>query len=260
MTSFSDDFYRINKLPPYVFAVVNEMKARCGPQQLDVVDFGMGNPDGATPRPIVSKLVEAVRNPRNHRYSVVPGHPPPARGNRQALQEELRRRSGPQHGGHRHHWGQGRCVPPVVRRHRTRRRGRLAESLLPHPPVWRDHGRGPGLHDAYARSGHFPESPGGSLSHGREEAAHDPDFVSAQSDDSVRGSGLLQGDHPPGLLSRHHGGARFRLRGPRLRRLRSAQHSPGGRSQGSRRRDLLHVEELQHGGLARRILSGQPAR
>ena len=70
-----DEFYRIAKLPPYVFAVVNEMKARLRAQQYDVVDFGMGNPDGATPRPIVNKLIEAARNPRNHRYSVSRGIP-----------------------------------------------------------------------------------------------------------------------------------------------------------------------------------------
>jgi alanine-synthesizing transaminase len=75
MTPFSDDFYRIGKLPPYVLAVVTEMKARLRAAQLDVVDFGMGNPDGATPRPVVSKLVEAVRNPRNHRYSLSRGIP-----------------------------------------------------------------------------------------------------------------------------------------------------------------------------------------
>lgn len=71
----ADQFYRIGKLPPYVFAVVNEMKARLRAQQYDVVDFGMGNPDGATPRPIVNKLIEAARNPRNHRYSVSRGIP-----------------------------------------------------------------------------------------------------------------------------------------------------------------------------------------
>lgn len=71
----ADEFYRIGKLPPYVFAVVNEMKARLRAQQYDVVDFGMGNPDGATPRPIVNKLIEAARNPRNHRYSVSRGIP-----------------------------------------------------------------------------------------------------------------------------------------------------------------------------------------
>lgn len=75
MLSGSDDFYRIKKLPPYVFAVVNEMKARLRAEQKDVVDFGMGNPDGSTPRAVVSKLVEAARNPRNHRYSMSKGIP-----------------------------------------------------------------------------------------------------------------------------------------------------------------------------------------
>jgi len=75
MSGSSEQFYRIGKLPPYVFAVVNEMKARLRAEQKDVVDFGMGNPDGATPRPIVSKLVEAARAPKNHRYSVSKGIP-----------------------------------------------------------------------------------------------------------------------------------------------------------------------------------------
>src|ERR1700749_3302219 len=72
MTS-NDEFYRIQKLPPYVFAVINEMKAKARAAQLDVVDLGMGNPDGATPQVVVEKLVEAARNPRNHRYSVSRG-------------------------------------------------------------------------------------------------------------------------------------------------------------------------------------------
>src|SRR5712671_3017271 len=71
----AQEFYRIKKLPPYVFAVINEMKAKARAAQLDVVDLGMGNPDGATPRPIVGKLVEAARNPRNHRYSASRGIP-----------------------------------------------------------------------------------------------------------------------------------------------------------------------------------------
>jgi len=75
MGSLPDEFYRISKLPPYVFAVVNEMKAKLRAAQYDVVDFGKGNPDGATPRPIVSKLAEAARNPKNHRYSVSRGIP-----------------------------------------------------------------------------------------------------------------------------------------------------------------------------------------
>lgn len=75
MSLSNEEFYRISKLPPYVFAVVNEMKAKLRADQQDVVDFGMGNPDGPTPRPIVNKLIEAARNPRNHRYSVSKGIP-----------------------------------------------------------------------------------------------------------------------------------------------------------------------------------------
>jgi alanine-synthesizing transaminase len=75
MSLSNEEFYRISKLPPYVFAVVNEMKAKLRADQQDVVDFGMGNPDGPTPRVIVNKLVEAARNPRNHRYSMSKGIP-----------------------------------------------------------------------------------------------------------------------------------------------------------------------------------------
>ncbi|MCU1295375.1 MAG: aminotransferase [Bryobacterales bacterium] len=71
----SDDFYRIKKLPPYVFAVINELKAKARAANLDIVDMGMGNPDGATPQPVVEKMIEAVRNPRNHRYSLSRGIP-----------------------------------------------------------------------------------------------------------------------------------------------------------------------------------------
>jgi alanine-synthesizing transaminase len=69
------EFYRIQKLPPYVFAVINEMKAKARAAGMDVVDLGMGNPDGETPRIVVDKLVEAARNPRNHRYSMSRGIP-----------------------------------------------------------------------------------------------------------------------------------------------------------------------------------------
>src|SRR3569833_2996143 len=71
----SDDFYRIHKLPPYVFAVINELKAKARAANLDIVDMGMGNPDGATTQPNVDKLIEAARNPRNHRYSLSKGIP-----------------------------------------------------------------------------------------------------------------------------------------------------------------------------------------
>jgi len=75
MSTHPEEFYRIQKLPPYVFAVINEMRAKARAAQIDVIDLGMGNPDGATPRPIVNKLIEASRNARNHRYSQSRGIP-----------------------------------------------------------------------------------------------------------------------------------------------------------------------------------------
>src|SRR6266702_1454574 len=69
MPESTQEFYRIQKLPPYVFAVINEMKAKARAAQQDVIDLGMGNPDGATPRIIVNKMIDAARNPRNHPYS-----------------------------------------------------------------------------------------------------------------------------------------------------------------------------------------------
>ncbi|MFN8703249.1 MAG: aminotransferase class I/II-fold pyridoxal phosphate-dependent enzyme, partial [Rhodospirillales bacterium] len=70
-----DDFYRIKRLPPYVFAEVNAQKAKARAVGDDVVDLGMGNPDLPTPAHIVAKLSEAVQDPRTHRYSVSRGIP-----------------------------------------------------------------------------------------------------------------------------------------------------------------------------------------
>jgi alanine-synthesizing transaminase len=75
MALSTEEYYRIQKLPPYVLAVVTAMKAKLRAAGQDVVDFGMGNPDGATPQPVVDKLIEAARNPRNHRYSLSRGIP-----------------------------------------------------------------------------------------------------------------------------------------------------------------------------------------
>ena len=69
------EFYRIKRLPPYVFAEVNAMKAKARAAGDDIIDFGMGNPDSATPAHIVDKLIETVRDPRTHRYSNSRGIP-----------------------------------------------------------------------------------------------------------------------------------------------------------------------------------------
>ncbi|HBK79055.1 MAG TPA: alanine transaminase [Nitrospinae bacterium] len=67
------EFQRITRLPPYVFAAVDELKLSARQRGEDVIDFGMGNPDLPTPPHIVEKLVEAAANPRNHRYSASRG-------------------------------------------------------------------------------------------------------------------------------------------------------------------------------------------
>jgi len=68
-----EEFYRIKRLPPYVFNIVNEQKYKARVKGEDIVDFGMGNPDMPTPKHIVDKLISAVKDPRNHRYSVSRG-------------------------------------------------------------------------------------------------------------------------------------------------------------------------------------------
>ncbi len=70
-----EEFYRIKRLPPYVFAEVNRLKAAYRAEGMDIIDFGMGNPDMDTPSHIVDKLVETVRKPRTHRYSASKGIP-----------------------------------------------------------------------------------------------------------------------------------------------------------------------------------------
>jgi len=68
-----EEFYRISRLPPYGLGVVRDLLFEARRKGDDIIDLGMGNPDMPTPKYIVSKLIEAARNPRNHRYSVTRG-------------------------------------------------------------------------------------------------------------------------------------------------------------------------------------------
>ncbi len=86
----TEDFHRIRRLPPYVFAEVNAAKAKARAAAEDIVDLGMGNPDTPTPPHIVAKLIEAVQDPRTHRYSMSKGIP----GLRKALASYYDRRFG----------------------------------------------------------------------------------------------------------------------------------------------------------------------
>jgi len=74
-SSNMSEFSRISRLPPYVFNVIGELKAAARKRGEDIIDFGMGNPDGPTPEHIVKKLTEAAQRPSTHRYSVSKGIP-----------------------------------------------------------------------------------------------------------------------------------------------------------------------------------------
>ncbi len=70
-----EEFRRLTRLPAYVFNITSELKAAARRRGEDIIDFGMGNPDGATPKHIVDKLIEAVQRTATHRYSLSRGIP-----------------------------------------------------------------------------------------------------------------------------------------------------------------------------------------
>lgn len=84
------DFYRIKRLPPYIFEEVNRLKAQARAAGDDIIDFGMGNPDMPTPKHIVEKLCEVARDPKSNRYSASRG----IKGLRRAMAAYYQRRFG----------------------------------------------------------------------------------------------------------------------------------------------------------------------
>ena len=253
----TEEFYRIQKLPPYVFAVINEMRAKARAAQIDVIDLGMGNPDGATPRVVVKKLVEAARNARNHRYSQSRGIP--------KLREEIARRYQANYGvdldpdreaivtiGAKDALahllfatvGPGDAVVSPNPAYPIHQYGVLmAEGhacMLPMPDAATFLNR---LEDLY-RTVH-------------REAQAAADLVPAQPHHHLRGPGFLPRDrrlaHQHGTMIIHD----FAYADLGFDGYQAAQHSAGGRRQGGGRGNLLDVQELQHGRLARGLLPGQ---
>ncbi len=84
----TQDFHRIKRLPPYVFAEVNALKSKARAEGQDIIDFGMGNPDHPPPQHVIDKLAETLADPRAHRYSTSRGIP----GLRRALSAYYARR------------------------------------------------------------------------------------------------------------------------------------------------------------------------
>lgn len=70
-----EEFHRIQRLPPYIFSITDALKKDARARGEDIVDFGMGNPDQATPSHIVDKLTETVQRGDTHRYSQSKGIP-----------------------------------------------------------------------------------------------------------------------------------------------------------------------------------------
>lgn len=83
-----EEFYRLKRLPPYVFATVVDLMIKARRAGEDIIDLGMGNPDLPTPSVIVDKLISAAKDPRNHRYSASRG----ITGLRKAICDMYRRR------------------------------------------------------------------------------------------------------------------------------------------------------------------------
>src|SRR5487761_1789099 len=70
-----EEFSRLTRLPAYVFNITNDLKAAARQRGEDIIDFGMGKPDGATPKHISDKMIEAAQKTATHRYSLSKGIP-----------------------------------------------------------------------------------------------------------------------------------------------------------------------------------------
>ena len=176
-----EEFYRIQKLPPYVFAVINEMKAKARAAQQDVVDLGMGNPDGSTPEPIVKKLIEAVRNPRNHRYSMSRGIP--------RLRAEIAKRYRTKYGVELD--SETEAIVTIGAKdalaHLLFAVIGPGDAVVSPNPAYPIHQYGVIMAEGHAcmlpmpTTGGVSQSPGTSVQHLLDKAEDDPDFVSSQS-------------------------------------------------------------------------------
>ena len=253
-----EEFSRIQRLPAYVFNITGEMKIAARRRGEDIIDFGMGNPDGATPKHIVDKLVEAARKPPTHRYSVSRGLP----RLRKAICNWYKTRYDVDLDpdseaivtiGSKE--GIAHLCLAILDSHDT--------VLVPNPsyPI---HIYGPVIAGAHIVS--VPVHDQESFLQQLEEThpAHDAAAQGAhrqlplEPDHGMRGAALPRapGRAGPRVRLLSHPGPR--LRRHRLRRLQAAQRAAGSRRKRRGRRVLHALEELQHARLAHRLHGRQP--
>ncbi len=265
VVDFPMEFRRINGLPPYVFATINDLKLSSRRAGRDVIDLGFGNPDLPSPDVAVNKLAEAAHNPRNHRYSASRGIPKLRSAVANLYQRkfgieldpesEVVTTIGAKEGFSHLMWvlvgpGDTALVPspsyPDPHLGASLRRRRRAPGAPERTA--RGHGRRRARPRRHVLRG-TDARVGGVLA----QAPSDRALVPAQPDDSLCRP-LVHGT-PRRIRTRARSRARprLRLRGPRVRRLRAPVDPPGARGQGGRRRDLHDDQVVLHGRLARRL-------
>ena len=228
------EFRRITSLPPYVLGVIDGLKKEARRAGEDVIDLGFGNPDLPSPDIAVDKLVEAVHNPRNHRYSLSRGIPKLREAVGRPLPPQVRRRARPRDRGHQHHRGQGGLQPPDVGAARPGRRRPRALAVVPDPhlgPALRRRRRAGDRRSANT-DGDFFDDPGRALRVLVAQAPGHRAVVPAQPHHHLRRPRLHAEGRRLRPRARGRGRPRLRLRRPRLRRLRAAVDPAGRGGQG----------------------------
>ena len=254
-----EEFYRIRRLPPYVFEQVNRAKAAARNAGADIIDLGMGNPDLPAPAHVIEKLKETLGKPRTDRYSASRGIPGPAPRAGRLLRAPLRREAQSRHAGRRHARLQGRLRQRRAGDHRAGRRRAGARPELSDPRLrLPDGGRRDPLGAVGADAGFFRDAR--ARDHPLDpEADRGRGLLSVEPDRVCRRSRFLQGPRAVREEARHLHPVRSRLCRGLFRRQPAAVGAAGAGRDGRRGRVHLDVEDLFDAGLAHGLCGRQRA-